>query len=146
VSLNYNKVQLAGCLTRDPEIKFLPSDKAVAQFGLAINRKFKGPDGSTKEEPTFIDVEAWGRTAELVCQYLTKGSACFIEGRLKLDTWEDKNTGEKRSKLKVVADSVQFIGGRKEHDDQGAEAGDPPPARAPRPPTARSAGEGEPPF
>jgi single-strand DNA-binding protein len=122
MSLNYNKVTLAGNLTRDPEVKFLAGDRAVASFGLAINRKFKGNDGELKEEVTFVDCEAWGRTAELVGQYLNKGSPCFIEGRLKLDTWDDKKTGEKRSKLMIVAESVQFLGGKKEHDQHGAEA------------------------
>jgi len=147
VSFNYNRVTLAGNLTRDPDVKFLPNDKAVAGFGLAINRKFKGPDGSAKEETTFVDVEAWGRTAELVGQYLTKGQPCFIEGRLRLDSWDDKKTGEKRSKLKVVADSVQFLGVRKEHDQHGADAA-PAPAR-PQVPTGGGGGgsaDDQPPF
>lgn len=122
MSFNFNRVTLAGNLTREPDVKFLPNGGAVAGFCLAINRKFKGPDGSAKEETTFVDVDAWGRTAELVGQYLTKGQPCFIEGRLRLDSWDDKKTGEKRSKLKVVADSVQFLGGKKEHDQHGAEA------------------------
>ncbi len=120
MSLNYNKVTLAGNLTRDPEVKFFAGDRAVASFGLAINRKFKGNDGELKEEVTFVDVEAWGRTAELVGRHLNKGSPCFIEGRLKLDTWE--KDGQKHSKLKVVAELVQFLGGKREHDQHGAEA------------------------
>lgn len=146
MSFNYNRVTLAGNLTRDPEVKFLPNDKAVAQFGIAINRKFKGPDGSAKEETTFVDVEAWGRTAELVGQYLTKGQPCFIEGRLRLDQWDDKKTGEKRSKIKVVADSVQFLGSKK--DGQAAPTDDAAPAPArPRVPTpAKPDDSGEPPF
>jgi len=145
VSFNYNRVTMAGNLTRDPEVKFLPNDKAVAQFGIAINRKFKGTDGSAKEETTFVDVEAWGRTAELVGQYLTKGQPCFIEGRLRLDSWEDKKTGEKRSKLKVVADSVQFLGGKREHDQHGADAA-PAPTAPPSRPAPATAGDDEPPF
>ena len=145
MSFNYNRVTLAGNLTRDPDVKFLPGDKAVAQFVLAINRKFKGLDGQQKEEATFVDVEAWGRTAELVGQYLTKGSGCFIEGRLRLDTWEDKKTGEKRSKIKVVAESVQFLGSKKEHDQHGAEAAQRPVPR-PAPTQARDPGQDEAPF
>lgn len=108
MSVAINRVMVAGHLTRDPQVRFLPSEQAVANFGLAVNRKYKGNDGQMKEEVTFIDIEAWGRTAELVGQYLTKGRACFIEGRLKFDSWDDKD-GQKKSKLKVVADNVQFL-------------------------------------
>jgi len=157
MSLNYNRVTLAGNLTRDPQVRFFANEKAVADFGLAINRKFKGNDGTMKEETTFVDVEAWGRTAELVGQYLTKGSGCFVEGRLKLDSWDDKKTSEKRSKIKVVADSVQFLGGRGERGAPGAPSGDQgqsdqsdaneAPARpAPSRPSAAPAGDDEPPF
>ena len=118
MSLNLNTVLLAGHLTRDPEIKPLANEKVVASFGLAINRRFKGPDGAMKEECTFIDCEAWGRTAELIGQYLAKGSACFIEGRLKLESWQDKE-GAKRNRLKVVAESVQFLGKAKSGGDGG---------------------------
>ena len=99
---------IAGNLTRAPELKPVGAT-SVAQFGLAMNSKYKGKDGKMKEDVTFVDVEAWGKTAELVAQYLEKGSACFIEGRLKTETWEDKNGGGKRSKMKVVADNVQFL-------------------------------------
>jgi single-strand DNA-binding protein len=109
MSLNLNTVMLAGHLTRDPQLRSLPQDKTVVSFSLAINRRFKGADGEIKEDSTFVDCEAWGRTAELVGQYLQKGSGCYVEGRLKLDAWEDKE-GAKRSRLKVVADSVQFLG------------------------------------
>jgi single-strand DNA-binding protein len=109
MSLNINTVLLAGHLTRDPQLRSLPNERTVASFSLAINRRYKGADGELKEESTFVDCEAWGRTAELIGQYLAKGSACYIEGRLKLDSWEDKDGG-KRSRLKVVADNVQFIG------------------------------------
>ena len=108
MSFSYNRVMLAGNLTRDPEVKSLANETAVANFGIAMNRKFKDKEGQLKEEVTFADVEAWGKTAELVGQYLVKGKGCFIEGRLKLDTWDDKDTGAKRSRLKIVADSVQF--------------------------------------
>jgi single-strand DNA-binding protein len=109
MSLNLNTVMLAGHLTRDPQLRSLANDRTVVSFSLAINRRFKGADGEVKEDSTFVDCEAWGRTAELVGQYLAKGSACYLEGRLKLDSWEDKEGG-KRSRLKVVADNVQFLG------------------------------------
>ncbi len=108
---NYNRVIIAGNLTRDPEVRFLANEKAVCNLGMAINRRYRGKDGETQEETTFVDVEAWGRTAELVGQYLTKGRGALVEGRLKLDAWEDKD-GNKRSKIKVVADSVQFLDSR----------------------------------
>jgi single-strand DNA-binding protein len=150
-----NRVLLAGNLTRDPQVRFLANEQAVANFGLAVNRRFKGGDGQMKEEVTFIDIEAWGRTAELVGQYLTKGRACFVEGRLKLDSWDDKD-GQKRSKLKVVADNVQFLdsgnrsgGPAGDGGDQPAADGQPPaPTAAPKPnrPSPAPAGDDEPPF
>lgn len=153
---NINRVFLAGNLTRDPQVRFLANEKAVAEFGLAINRKFKAGDGSLKEETTFVDIEVWGRTAELCSQYLTKGRGCFVEGRLKLDTWEDKKDGSKRSKLRVVADNVQFLDGGKGRGEgaPGADAGDageggdaaPAPARPSRPASPAPAADDEPPF
>jgi single-strand DNA-binding protein len=118
--MNLNRVLIAGNLTRDPQTKLLSGDRAVANFGLAINRKFKGSDGEQKEEATFVEVEAWGRTAELAGQYLAKGRPCFIEGRLKLDQFEDKE-GKKQSRLKVVAESIQFIGGKRDGDQAQAQ-------------------------
>ena len=109
MSLNVNTVILAGHLTRDPEIRSLTGEKVVVNFSLAINRRYKGNDGEIKEDSTFVDCEAWGRTAELVGQYLAKGSAAYVEGRLKLDNWQDKD-GKNRSRLKVVVENVQFVG------------------------------------
>ena len=135
MSLNLNTVMLAGHLTRDPQLRSLPQDKTVVSFSLAINRRFKGADGEIKEDSTFVDCEAWGRTAELVGQYLQKGSGCYVEGRLKLDAWEDKE-GAKRSRLKVVADSVQVLGKPKAKlSEAAATTEDPVPAAV-----ARSAG------
>lgn len=108
---NLNKVMLIGNLTRDPELRFTSNNTAVAQLGLAINRQWKDDGGQKKEEVTFIDCEAWGRTAEVLNQYLRKGRPVYIEGRLKLDQWQDKE-GNNRSKLKVVVESFQFIGGK----------------------------------
>lgn len=153
-----NRVLLAGNLTRDPQVRFLANEQAVANFGLAVNRRFKGSDGQMKEEVTFIDVEAWGRTGELVGQYLTKGRACFVEGRLKLDSWDDKD-GQKRSKLKVVADNVQFLdsgggngakgggnGAAQNDGDANNEAAPKPAAKPAVGAPAPAGGDDEPPF
>ena len=106
---NFNKVFLMGNLTRDVEIRHTSGNTAVGNFGIATNRKFKTQSGEQREEVTFVDCEAWGRTAEVMSQYLSKGRPVFIEGRLKLDQWEDKNGGGKRSKLTVVVENFQFI-------------------------------------
>lgn len=107
-----NIVVLAGRLTRDPEMRYTPSGMAVAKLGMAIGRKFKdNQSGQMREETTFVDVEVWGRQAETASQYLSKGRGLLVEGELRYDQWEDKQTGQKRSKLKVVASRVQFLGG-----------------------------------
>jgi len=109
---NLNKVMLMGNLTRDPEVRYTPKGTAVAELGLAINRVYSGENGEKREETTFVDVTLWGRTAEIAGEYLKKGRPVFIEGRLQLDTWDDKQTGQKRSKLKVVGEAMQLMGGR----------------------------------
>jgi single-strand DNA-binding protein len=114
---SFNRVILAGNLTRDPELRYTPKGTAVAKLGLAVNRTWKTETGETKEEVSFIDVDAFGRQAEVIAQYLRKGRPLLLEGRLKLDTWEDKNTKQKQSKLKVVLESFTFI------DSKGAEGG-----------------------
>jgi single-strand DNA-binding protein len=101
-----------GNLTRDPALKYLPSQTAVVEFGLACNRKFKTANGEDREEVTFVDISAFGRQAEVINQYMTKGKPIFIEGRLKYDSWEDKQGGGKRHKLSVVVENFQFVGGR----------------------------------
>lgn len=111
MAANYNRVIIAGNLTRDPQVRFFANERAVADLGIAVNRRWRDRDGNQQEETTFVDCECWGRTAELVGQYLSKGRSCLVEGRLKLDQWEDKD-GNRRSKLKVVADNVQFLDGR----------------------------------
>ena len=118
-----NKVMLMGNLTRDVEIKHLSGENAVGNFGMAVNRKFKARDGDMREEVTFVDCEVWGRTAEVMGQYLSKGRPVFIEGRLKLDTWQDKTDGSNRSKLKVVVDSFQFIDSRNDGGGGGGGGG-----------------------
>lgn len=105
---NFNKVILAGHLTRDPELKKLPNTEVV-EFGIAINRKWRTQGGEDREEVVFVDVAAFGKVAELINTHFVKGKPILLEGRLKFDQWEDKQTGAKRSKLSVVADSFQFI-------------------------------------
>lgn len=109
---NLNKVMLIGNLTRDPELKYTPKGMAIAQLGLAVNRVWSNEAGEKQEEVTFIDVEMFGRKAEVAAEYLKKGRPVFIEGRLKLDSWDDKASGQKRSKLKVVGESLEFLGSR----------------------------------
>jgi len=106
---NFNKVILAGNLTRDPELRYTPKGTAIARIGMAINRTWKSETGENKEEVTFVDADAFGRTAEVIGQYLKKGRPILIEGRLKLDQWEDKNTKQKVSKLRVVVEGFQFL-------------------------------------
>lgn len=116
---SFNKVILVGNLTRDPEVRYVPSGKAVAEIGLAVNSSWFDKQSNTrKEEVTFVDVTLWGRTAEIAGEYLSKGRPVLIEGRLQLDTWEDKTSGQKRSKLRVVCESMQMLGSR-----EGAGAG-----------------------
>src|ERR1700678_4533174 len=110
---SFNKVILVGNLTRDPELRYTPKGTAIARLGLAVNRNFTTESGEKREEVTFIDVDAWGRQAEVISQYLKKGRAILIEGRLKLDTWEDKNTKQKQSKLRVVLETFSFLDGNR---------------------------------
>ena len=109
---NFNKVMLMGNLTRDPEVRYTPKGTAVAEIGLAVNRIYSGENNEKREETTFVDVTLWGRTAEVAGEYLKKGRPVFIEGRLQLDSWEDKQSGQKRNKLRVVAEGMQLIGSR----------------------------------
>ncbi len=105
---SFNKVFLMGNLTRDIELRHFAGDQAVANIGLAVNRRFRTKDGENREETTFVDCEAWGRTAETMSKFLSKGRPVFVEGRLKLDQWQDKDGGN-RSKLKVVVENFQFV-------------------------------------
>ena len=107
---NFNKVYLIGNLTRDPELRVTPKGTAICQFGLAVNRQFKDESGAMRDDTTFVDIEAWGKQGETISKYCTKGRPLFVEGRLKLDQWEDKTSGQKRSKMKVVLENFQFLG------------------------------------
>jgi single-strand DNA-binding protein len=108
---SYNKVILVGNLTRDPELRYTPKGLAIAKIGLAVNRNYTTESGEKKEEVTFVDLDAFGRQAETLAQYMKKGSPLLVEGRLRLDQWDDKKTGEKRSKLGIVVEGFQFLGG-----------------------------------
>jgi len=156
---NYNKVLLMGNLTRDPQLRYIPSTNTpVVDFGIAVNRRFKSASGEDREETTFVDCSAFAKTAELINQYFNKGKPIFVEGRLKLDQWEDKQGGGKRSKLSVVVEGFQFVGGRdsgggappQNYDQGGEQQSAPryqqrPPANRPAPPSQQSAPQQAPP-
>ena len=114
---SYNRVILIGNLTRDPELRYTPSGMAVTDIGLAVNDRRKNPNGEWVDEPTFVDITLWGRTAEVVSEYCAKGKPLMVEGRLKLDTWE--TDGQKKSKLKVIGEKVQLLGARGEGSGDG---------------------------
>lgn len=140
---SFNKVILAGNLTRDPDLRYTPKGTAIAKIGLAVNRNWTGEDGQKREEVTFVDVDAFGKQAEVIGQYLRKGRPVLVEGRLRLDQWDDKQTGQKRSKLGVVLESFSFLDSGR--GGEGAiENPPPPPARnspgnVSAPPPARAA-------
>jgi single-strand DNA-binding protein len=118
-----NKVILIGNLTRDPHTKQLPTQSMVTEFGLAMNRKFKAPDGEDREEVCFVDCAAFGRQAEVIQKYCKKGKSLYVEGRLRYDSWEDKNGHGKRSRLTVVVENFQFLGGKDDQPAGGEEFG-----------------------
>jgi single-strand DNA-binding protein len=122
---NLNKVMLIGNVTRDPEVKFTPKGTAVAEVGLAVNRVYTPEGGERREETTFVEITFWGRQAEIVGEYAKKGKPIYVEGRLQLDTWDDKQSGQKRSKLRVVGEGLQLLGGRPGGGDDGG-GGSPP--------------------
>lgn len=106
-----NKVMLIGRLTRDPQLKYLPSQSSVCDFGMAVGRKYKLQSGEEREETTFVDCSLFGKGAEIFNQYMQKGKQCYVEGRLKLDQWDDKTTGQKRSRISVIVENFIFLGG-----------------------------------
>ena len=126
---NLNKVFLMGNLTRDPELRYTPSGTAVAEFGLAVNRTWNDRDGQKKEEVCFVDLQAWARSAEVISEYCRKGRPLFVEGRLRYETWEGRD-GQKRSKLRIVVENFQFLGGRRDDKDSAGQR----PARPSAPP------------
>jgi single-strand DNA-binding protein len=143
---SFNKVILMGNLTRDPELRYTPKGTAIARLGLAVNRSWKTETGELKEEVTFVDVDAFGRQAETIGQYLKKGRPILVEGRLKLDQWDDKQTGQKRSRLLVVLESFKFVdsGQRSEGGNSGGYDNAPRRAQAPVPAAAQP--QAEPPL
>ncbi|MCU0771092.1 MAG: single-stranded DNA-binding protein [Verrucomicrobia bacterium] len=138
---NFNKVILMGNLTRDPELRYTPKGTAIARLGVAINRRWTSEGGEQREETTFVDVDAFGKQAETLGQYMKKGRPIFIEGRLRLDSWEDKQTGAKRSKLGVVLETFQFLGSGSGRPGEAVEG----PAAAPRAAAAPEPADAPPP-
>lgn len=136
---SFNQVILLGNLTRDPELKYTPKGTAFATTGLAVNRVYNDDQGNKHEEVTFVDIEFWGRTAEVLNEYCKKGKQIMVEGRLKLDQWDDKQTGQKRSKIKVVGETLQMLGDPKgERTERGGEYNqEQPPTRRSAPPPPR---------
>src|SRR6476646_9657791 len=136
---SFNKVILLGNLTRVPEVRYTPKGTAVTELGMAVNRVYTAENGEKREETTFVDVTLWGRTAEIAGEYLRKGRPVFIEGRLQLDTWDDKQSGQKRSKLKVVGEGLQLLGApRGSGGSGGDEEGAPRSSSRPAPPPKAS--------
>ncbi len=123
MAASLNKTFLMGNLTRDVELRYIPSGAAVANFGLAINRTYTNSDGEKTEEVCFVDIVAWNKLAEVASEYLSKGQPIFVEGRLQMDSWEQED-GKKRSKLKVVAQNIQFLGSGKADNSEGKNSDD----------------------
>src|SRR5436190_13857643 len=138
---SFNKVILLGNLTRDPEVRYTPKGSAVCDLGIAVNRVYTTDSGERREEVTYVDVVLWARLAEIAGEYLKKGRAVFIEGRLQMDTWEDKQTGQKRSRIKVVGENMQFVDSRRDGggDEEGGGGGG---GNYSRPAQSRPAGGG----
>ena len=145
---SFNKVILLGNLTRDPEVRYTPKGSAVCDLGLAVNRTYTLDNGEKREEVTFVDVVLWARLAEIAGEYLKKGRPVFIEGRLQLDTWDDKQSGQKRSKLRVIGETMQLLGSRPGGAAGGESSDEERPARAAArtspPPKAAAAGPVDP--
>jgi len=139
---------LMGNLTRDPELRYTPKGQAVTDIGMAINRRYK-IENETREEVTFVDVTFWGKQAEVLCQWMKKGRPIYVEGRLQMDTWEDKQTGKKMSRMKVIGDAFEFLGGPKEGGggdrggSGGSDSGEYDEPRGSRPPQQRSGGQSQ---
>ena len=133
---SFNKVILLGNLTRDPEVRYTPKGSAVCDLGLAVNRQYTLDSGEKREEVTYVDVVLWARLAEIAGEYLKKGRPVFIEGRLQLDTWDDKQSGQKRSKLRVIGETMQLLGSRPPGTGAASESGE---QDRKSPPTEKSA-------
>lgn len=141
---SFNKVILMGNLTRDPEVRYTPSGTAVSDIALAVNRRwFDKATNQAKEETTFVDVTLWGRTAEVAGEYLSKGRPVLIEGRLQLDSWEDRESGQKRSKLKVIGEQMTMLGTRGEGGSGGGGGPRPPQQQGQQPEGQQPQPEGQ---
>lgn len=136
---SFNKVILLGNLTRDPEIRYTPKGSAVCDLGIAVNRQYTLENGERREEVTYVDVVLWARLAEIAAEYLKKGRPVFIEGRLQLDTWDDKQSGQKRSKLRVIGETMQMLGSPRAAAGSSDAGDDDRPARATTPPPKAAA-------
>jgi single-strand DNA-binding protein len=147
---SFNKVILLGNLTRDPEVRYTPKGSAVCDLGVAVNRQYTLDSGEKREEVTYVDVVLWSRLAEIAGEYLKKGRPVFIEGRLQLDTWDDKQSGQKRSKLRVIGETMQLLGGRPPGaGGGGGEGGESRPGKTtppPKPPVSGAPDDDEIPF
>jgi single-strand DNA-binding protein len=142
---SFNKVILLGNLTRDPEVRYTPKGSAVCDLGIAVNRQYTLDSGEKREEVTYVDVVLWSRLAEIAGEYLKKGRPIFIEGRLQMDSWEDKQSGQKRTKLRVIGETMQLLGGRPPGAAPGgSEGGEERPARGKTTPPPKPAAGGEP--
>lgn len=119
-----NKVILIGNLTRDPELRYTPAGRALCEVGMAVNRKYKLESGESREEVTYLDITFWGKQAEVVAKWMKKGRPLYVDGRLQMDTWDDKTTGQKRSKIRIVAEDFQFLGGDRAPGSGGEEGGE----------------------
>lgn len=140
-----NKVMLIGNLTRDPEVRYTPKGSAVADLAIAVNRTYTAESGEKREEVTYVDIVLWAKLAEIAGKYLQKGAPVFIEGRLQMDQWEDKQTGQKRTKIRVVAENFQFLGRREAPASEGGDEGGGRPVTRPaqRPQPAKQAAAGD---
>jgi single-strand DNA-binding protein len=138
---SFNKVILLGNLTRDPEVRYTPKGSAVCDLGIAVNRQYTLDSGEKREEVTYVDVVLWSRLAEIAGEYLKKGRPIFIEGRLQMDSWEDKQSGQKRTKLRVIGETMQLLGGRPPGTGGGSEGGESRPSKTTPPPKPAAAGE-----
>ena len=130
---SFNKVILLGNLTRDPEVRYTPKGSAVCDLGMAVNRQYTLDNGEKREEVTYVDVVLWARLAEIAGEYLKKGRPVFIEGRLQLDTWDDKQSGQKRSKLRVIGETMQLLGSRPSGGGGGGGADEHPASQSAKP-------------
>ena len=143
---SFNKVILMGNLTRDPELRYTPKGTAVANLGLAVNRTWRNAEGQQQDETTFVDVDAFGKQAETLGQYMQKGRPILVEGRLKLDQWEDKNTGQNRSKLGVILEKFSFVGGGQTGGNANAPQSSAPPPTSDVPPFEDGPSDDDVPF